>query len=68
MNKDIRGMREVAFSSSTTDLTCRRIYNRRSCFEFNHFPTETTYRNESNIDLELLYVGLTNNSSAKKCL
>lgn len=30
--------------------------------------TKLFSRRESNIDLELLYVGLTNDSSAEKCL
>lgn len=32
------------------------------------FQPKLLSRNEGNIDLELLYVGLSNNSSAKKCL
>lgn len=53
--------------SSTAHLKCRNICNRTSYFEFNHFQPKLLGRNESNIGLELLYMGLTNNSSAKKC-
>lgn len=59
--------KEATSFSSTTHLKCRNICSRMSYFEFNHFQPKLLWRNESNIDLELLYVGLTNSSSAKKC-
>lgn len=60
-------MREVA-SYVEQSWSVERSVTDGMILNLTFLQTKLFSRRESNIDLELLYVGLTNDSSAEKCL